>query len=42
MKNLLPTCENCGCQRKTPCKCKKPNPNSQTQRKKQHRKELGK
>jgi len=42
MKNLLPACGNCGCQRYTHCKCKKPNPNSLTQKKKQHRKELGK
>jgi hypothetical protein len=37
---LLALCENCGCKRYTKCGCQIGDPNSQTQKKKKHRKEL--
>jgi hypothetical protein len=37
-KELLKACDNCGCQRYTTCRCKLPNPKSQTQQKKLRRK----
>jgi hypothetical protein len=36
-KVLLPPCDNCGCTRETKCNCMRPNPKSQTQKKKQNR-----
>jgi len=39
-KELLAACENCDCKRQTRCNCMLPNPKSQTQKKKKHRKEL--
>ena len=39
-KELLDTCDNCGCKRYTRCGCQLPNPKSQTQKRKKHRKEM--
>jgi hypothetical protein len=37
MQKTYYSCDNCGCKRLTFCKCQKPNPKSQTQKKKKRR-----